>query len=108
MEAWREVEQKVVPLLERLVEANEAIVRMADEENSVSPESPPPFCPHCHQLDPVVKIEVSGNGLLSGFVMEVLCHNCDRDFYAAPVGWFCAATTTDVETFLGGGDDGGG
>jgi len=85
------VEERAVRALERLADANEAIVALASEQRAEMQEVPsvgPAICPHCREFDPQVAIE-AGEGNFADMVVVAHCRNCGSRFFGVPQGWLC-------------------
>lgn len=100
--------ERLARATERNADASENLIKLAEEERNVQIEAPPPFCPSCSRVDPVINMEQSGEGTLSDFVMKVLCAACNTEFFAIPESWVCVMNPVDVSTVLSekGGENG--
>ena len=88
--------ERLISAVERVADANEKLLAIAEEEQITMSEPGPPVCPHCGKLDPIVTQlgAEGGSGELSEFVMRAETHCCQKVLYAVAVGW---DTTTHVE-----------
>lgn len=90
-------EERLVTALERVADANEALIDLAKEERD-SGESifGPPFCPHCGTFSPSVRNE-GGSGSMNEFVLAAACENCGKQFFAIPQGWWVFKTAPEAK-----------
>lgn len=84
-------------LLRRGVKALEALA----EDPEIRVEVHPPVCPHCEQVNPVVKVKESeAEGQLAEFVIRAQCKNCGNEFYALPFQMDCVQTITEAQELV--------
>ena len=86
--------ERMIAALERHAAAAEELNALAKEERGVGEQIEnqpgPPFCPHCNRIDPTVRTQAEGSGLLSDFVLVMQCTNCGNTFYGLAEGWIIA------------------
>lgn len=83
-------------LQELLVRGVEAIERLA-QDPVIELETSPPVCPHCEQMNPLVRVaEKEAQGKLGGFVIQCHCLHCNNVFYAIPFQYGCVREIEDV------------
>lgn len=85
------VDERAVRALERLADANEAIVKLASDEREDAegiPRFAPAICPHCLKTDPEVAIEAA-EGRFEEMIVIAHCRNCGQRFFGVPQGWLC-------------------
>jgi len=64
-------------------------------------ETSPPVCPHCGQMNPVVKVrESEAEGPLAEFIIRATCLQCGAEFYALPYQMDCVISATDAAELL--------
>jgi hypothetical protein len=85
---------RAVAALERMASAQEELNTLAKDEREVGEQIEnqpgPPFCPHCNRIDPIVRTQAEGTGLLSNFVLVMQCSHCSNTFYGLAEGWMIA------------------
>ena len=84
-------------LLRRGVKALEALA----EDPEIRVEVHPPVCPHCEQVNPVVKVrETEAEGQLAEFVIRAECLHCHEYFYALPFQMDSVKTITEAQELV--------
>jgi hypothetical protein len=97
MDFQDEILGRGVQALER---AAEALERLA-EDPVVQIETGPPVCPHCEQMNPLVRVdESSAQGKLGEFVIQAHCLHCNSVIYGVPLQWQCVKTTDEAGQIL--------
>ena len=84
--------------LEQLIERGViALEKLVDEEIEIKVETKPPVCPHCHTMNPTVRVgETDQSGPLAEFVLQAYCTNCHNFFYVIPLQTECVKTVDDA------------
>lgn len=93
----------------RLLEIGESIVKSIDnlastikevnEEANIEIEPTPPKCPHCNDINPVVKTEAqeASEGALLDLVLDLTCMKCKNKFYVLITGWAICNNVKDAQ-----------
>jgi hypothetical protein len=83
--------ERLIRAVERVAVANEELIVLAKAERDIGEQIEnqpgPPFCPHCSRVNPSVKTQAEGEGLLSDFVLVMQCAHCHSTFYGLADGW---------------------
>jgi len=90
-----ELSERAVEALERLASSNERIVEMADEERQANYTGGPAYCPHCGNVNPIVRAP-GGKALMADFVLAAHCETCSQVFYGVPEGWAIYRTREEL------------
>lgn len=100
---------RITTALERLADANEAIVKLASDDEQPVLERVPglPVCPHCGEFNPSIGSDSGGEGKMDEFVLIAQCGNCQGRFFAVPEGWQVFESLESVKKFMKGGIDNG-
>lgn len=98
----RERDERLVTAIERLADANEAIVKLAGEqqEEMNAPTPGPPFCPHCGTFNPPVQQLAAGGGPMQEFILVAQCERCGKVLYGIPEGWQLASTEDEARSII--------
>ena len=92
------MEREVHELLQRGVVALE---KLAEDEFQINLEVKPPHCPYCEKMNPKVRVgEITREGPLAEYVVQVQCLNCNTVFYMIPFQVDCVRTVADAEIVL--------
>jgi hypothetical protein len=92
-----EEKQAFLGLAERAVLALEELAK----DPVIQVETSPPICPHCEQMNPVVKVrESEAEGPLAQFIIRATCLQCGNDFLALPYQMDCVKTATEAAELL--------
>lgn len=77
---------QAVDALERSATANEALLKIAEQEQLVMTEPGPSICPHCGAVNPTVHLvdDSGGSGPLDEFVLVGETECCRKTIYAIP------------------------
>jgi hypothetical protein len=88
--------------LEELIERGViALEKLVDEEIEIKVETKPPVCPHCHTMNPTVRVgETDQSGPLAEFVLQAYCMNCHNFFYVIPLQTECVRTVEDASSVI--------
>lgn len=88
--------------LEELIERGViALEKLVDEEIEIKVETKPPVCPHCHLMNPQVRVgETDQSGPLAEFVLQAWCENCHNFFYVIPLQTECVRSVMDAEAVI--------
>jgi len=95
---------RLVAEVGRLADANEAIVKLAGEQQEMmeAPQPGPPFCPHCGQFNPVVtRVHTGDTGELGSYVLAAKCESCKEVMFAIPDGWTMMSDMESALEYLG-------
>lgn len=87
--------------MELLLERGVAALETLAQDPVINFETKPPVCPHCHKMNPVVRVaESEAVGPLAEFVIQAQCQSCSKVFYGVPVQWENFTQVSDVKQFV--------
>lgn len=91
------MEPEILELLQRGVTALEELAK----DPVIHVEAHPPVCPHCEQMNPIVKVrESEAEGKLAQFVIRATCLHCERAFYALPFQMDCVISEEEAKQLI--------
>jgi predicted nuclease with RNAse H fold len=91
------MEAELKELLERGITALEELAK----DPVIQVETHPPVCPHCEQVNPVVRVqEHEAEGPLAEFVIRAVCLHCHKTFYAIPVQMISAREISEASALV--------